>query len=158
MAMRPDGWTSADAAGLPILPLLARVDEASAGAVRHALRVTLRDAILDKKAVWPARHVAGRPTPGGVPFGALMRLKADFVIPADWTVQARALARAMREHGLYVADIGSDLFVQGDPSAQWQEATLRQLKTLRAEAFEFVDLSAVTRDARFRPDSYQARW
>jgi hypothetical protein len=158
MAMRPDRWTSADAAGLPILPLLARVDEASAGVVGHALRVTLRAPLLDKKAVWPARHVAGRPTPGGVPFGALMRLKSDVVIPASWTVQARALARAMREHGLYVADIGSNLYVQGDPSAKWQEATIRQLQTLRADAFEFVDLSAITRDANFRPDSFQARW
>lgn len=157
-AQRSDTWTSADAAGLPILPLLARVDEASAGEVRHALRVTFLDSALARSYVWPARHAAGGDTPNGIPFGALLRLRADFVIPTSWTAQAQALARAMQRYGLYVADIGSNLYVQGEPSAQWNEATITQLQSLQMSQFEFVDISAVTRDARFAAGSLQGAW
>lgn len=157
-AMRPDTWTSGDAAGLPILPLLAKASEASAGDIRHALRVTLRDSVLARSHVWPARHHAGGDTPGGVPFGAVMRLKASFVPPASWSAQAKAVALAMQRYGLYVADIGSDLYVQGEPSVQWQEATLSNLKTLKAADFEFVDMGVITRDGRFSGNSLQASW
>lgn len=157
-AMRPDTWTSGDAAGLPILPLLARVAEASAGDIRHALRVTLRDSVMARSYVWPARHRAGGDTPGGVPFGAVMRLKASFVPPVVWTTQAKAIAVAMQRYGLYVADIGSDLYVQGEPSAQWQASTIDNLKTLHASDFEFVDLRAVTGDNLFNGNSFQASW
>ena len=155
---RPDTWTSSDAAGLPILPLLARVDEASAGEVRHALRVTFLDSVLARTYVWPARHAAGGDTPNGIPFGALLRLRADFVVPGTWTIQAQALARAMQRYGLYVADIGSNLFVQGEPSAQWNQATITQLQTLQMSQFEFVDISAVSRDPRFSAGSLQGAW
>jgi hypothetical protein len=158
LQLRPDGWTSGDAAGLPILPLLARVDEASAGEVRHALRVTFRDSVLAASHVWPARHHAGGATANGIPFGALLRLKAGFVIPSNWTPQARALAQAMQRHGLYVADIGTDLYVQGEPSASWNPSTITQLQTLRMDQFEFVDLGAVTRDARFNAGSMAGAW
>ncbi len=107
--------------------------------------------------VWPARHRAGN-SAGGIPFGALLRLKAGFTVPSNWTTQARALATAMQRHGLYVADIGSDLYVQGDPSAAWSGSTITQLQTLRMSDFEFVDLGAVTRDARFDGGSFAARW
>jgi len=157
-AMRPDTWTSGDAAGLPLLPLLARAAEASGGEIRHALRVTLRDSVMARSHVWPARHHAGGDTPGGVPFGAVLRLKAGFTPPVSWSAQAKALALAMQRYGLYVADIGSDLYVQGEPSAQWQDATISQLKTLRASDFEFVDMGAITRDSRFKGDSFQASW
>lgn len=157
-AMRPDTWTSGDAAGLPILPLLAKAAEASAGDIRHALRVTLRDSVLARSHVWPARHHAGGDTPGGVPFGAVMRLKASFVPPASWSAQAKALAVAMQRYGLYVADIGSDLYVQGEPSAQWQDATISNLKTLKASDFEFVDMAAMARDSRFNTNSFQGSW
>jgi hypothetical protein len=157
-AMRPDTWTSGDAAGLPILPLLARVAEANAGEIRHALRVTLRDSVMARSHVWPARHHAGGDTPGGVPFGAVMRLKASVVPPVVWTAQAKALAVAMQRYGLYVADIGSDMYVQGEPSAQWLDGTISNLKTLRAADFEFVDMGAVTGDGRFRGDSLQGNW
>lgn len=156
--LRPDTWTSSDAAGLPILPLLAREAEASAGELRHALRVTFADSVLARSYVWPARHAAGGDTPGGIPFGALLRLRADFVIPSTWTSQAQALARAMQRYGLYVADIGSNLFVQGEPSARWSEATISQLQTLEMNQFEFVDISAVTGDPRFNPASLQGAW
>lgn len=157
-AMRPVTWTSADAAGLPILPLLARVDEASAGEVRHALRVTFRDGVLAKAYVWPGRHRAGGDTAGGIPFGALLRLKSSFVVPAAWTTQAQALARAMQRYGLYVADIGSDLYVQGEPSARWDAATISQLQSLPMNQFEFVDTTTITRDPRFDPDSLRGAW
>ena len=164
LAMRPDGWTSADAAGLPILPLLARADEASAGEIRHALRVTLPASRIrglwrqayDGGYVWPARH--GVTAYGDVPLGAVMRLKAGTAIPGGWTTQARALATAMQRYGLVVADIGSTLFVQGEPSAQWDTATIEQLATLKTVDFEFVDMTPITRHAGFSPDSYQASW
>ena len=151
------GLASADAAGLPIAPLLVRASEASSGVIPHALRVTFRDAVLTGTYVWPARHRAGGSS-GSIPFGAVLRLKAGVAIPSSWTTQAQAIATAMQRHGLYVADIGSDLFVQGDPSVQWSGSTISQIQTLQMSDFEFVDLSAVTGDARFNPNSFAASW
>jgi hypothetical protein len=156
-AMRPDGWTSGDAAGLPIAPLLARAQEASGGEIAHALRVTFRDAVLANSDVWPARHRAGNSS-GGIPFGALLRLKGSVAIPSSWTVQAKAIATAMQRYGLYVADIGSDLYVQGDPSATWSTSTISQVQTLRMSDFEFVDVGTVTLDPRFDGNSFAASW
>ncbi len=156
-AQRPDTWTSGDAAGLPIAPLIARAGEASAGEIRHAFRVTMRDAVLLRQHVWPARHDAGDAV-GVIPYGAVMRLKAGFTIPPTWTTQAKALATAMQRYGLYVADIGSDMYVQGEPDAQWDARTTTQIQTLHASDFEFVDMSAITRDARFDPDSFAGSW
>jgi hypothetical protein len=158
LALRPSGWTSGDAAGLPITPLLARAAESSSGEVRHPLRVTFRDSVLARSFVWPARHAAGGETAGGIPFGALLRLKAGFVIPTGWTAQARALATAMKRYGLYVSDIGSDFYVQGEPNAGWDAATISQLQTLTMGQMEFVSTSVVTGDPRFSPDSMAAGW
>jgi hypothetical protein len=155
--MRPDTWTSGDAAGLPIAPLLARASEASSGEIPHALRVTFRDAVLASNYTWPARHRAGNSS-GGIPFGSLLRLKGGFVIPSNWSTQARAIATAMQRYGLYVADIGTDLYVQGDPSAQWSGSTISQIQSLRMSDFEFVDLGQVTRDPRFNGSSFAASW
>jgi len=157
-ALRPDGWTSGDAAGLPILPLIARADEADAGVVLHALRVTFRDSVLDARHVWPARHHAGGAVAGGIPFGALLRLRADFVIPSNWSTQARALATAMQRYGLYVADIGSDLYVQGEPNAKWSDATITQLQSIAMNQFEFVDTTSITANPQFNANSMQAGW
>ena len=156
-AMRPAGWTSGDAAGLPITPLLARASEASAGEILHALRVTLRDSVLQNLYVWPARHHAGGAS-GAIPYGAVMRLKAGFAIPSTWTVQAKAIAAAMQHYGLYVADIGTDMYVQGDPDSQWSGSTISQIQGLHASDFEFVDMSAVTTDSRFDANSFAASW
>lgn len=158
LAMRPDGWTSGDAAGLPILPLLLRAEEVESGVIRHALRVTFRDAVLDRRHVWPARHSAGNTRAEGIPFGALLRLRADFEIPFWWNEQSRTVARAMQKYGLYVADIGTDFFVQGDPDERWSPVTLMTLRRLRLNQFEFVDTGAFTRHPRFDPDSYAASW
>ncbi len=157
LSLRPNGWTAADAAGLPITPFLAKAAEASSGEIRHALRVTLRDSVIANSFVWPARHASGS-SAGVVPFGALLRLRADFQIPSHWTTQAKAIATAAKRYGLYVADIGSDFYVQGEPSAQWDEATFSQLRAITMANMEFVDLGAVTRDPRFSGDSMAARW
>jgi hypothetical protein len=156
-AMRPDTWTSGDAAGLPITPLLARASEAVAGEIAHALRVTLRDSVLLRQHVWPARHDAGGSS-GTIPFGAVMRLKAAFTIPPTWTPQAKAVATAMQRYGLYVADIGTDMYVQGDPDSQWSASTISQIQTLHADDFEFVDMTAITADSRFDVNSFAGNW
>lgn len=158
MSMRPEGWTSADAAGFPILPLLARASEATQGTVAHALRVTFAPSVMDSHHVWPASHDAGTPRSGAIPLGAVLRLRSDFVAPSNWTTQAKALVQAMQRYGLYVADRGSNLFVQGEPNAAWSDDTITQLKTLRMNQFEFVDLSTITSDSRFSSTSYQAAW
>lgn len=157
-AMRPDTWTSGDAAGLPMAPLLVRASEASSGVIPHALRVTFRDSVLARAYVWPARHSAGGATSGGIPFGALLRLRSTATIPSNWTTQAKAIATAMQRYGLYVADIGSDLYVQGDPSVQWDDATISQIQTLTMNQFEFVDTGSITGDSRFDANSFAASW
>src|SRR5438270_7820228 len=117
--MRPDGWGSADAAGLPITPLLAKSSEAATGEIRHALRVTFRNQFMSVNHVWPARFAVGLEDPGLIPFGSLLRLKSDFVIPDNWSPQAKAIALAAKRYGMYVADNGMDFFVQGEPSDNW---------------------------------------
>ena len=157
-ALRPREWASADAAGLPILPGLVRYGEAASGEIRHALRVNFRDAAIDTSYLWPARFGAGGGNPGAMPFGALLRLKKDFVIPDGWTTQAKAIATAAKRYGLYVADNGADFHVQGEPSVKWQMQTSLQLKTITMNEMEFVDLKSVTGDSRFSPDSMAASW
>lgn len=163
-AMRPDGWTSTDAAGLPVLPLLLRADEASSGEIKHALRVTFQNSRMrsswrhnwDGAYVWPARHAAGGG--GDIPFGSLLRLRSGFVIPGHWTVQAKAVAVAMQRYGLYVADNGSNFYVQGEPSVKWDPATIEQLQTLALDQLEFVDTTPITSHPKFSPNAYQAQW
>lgn len=152
-AMRPPKWTSTDAAGLPVAPLLARVAEADSGEIRHGLRVTLRNDVMSRRGyVWPATHAAGRG--GAIPFGAILRLKAGYRIPANWGAQARAIAVAMQRYGLYVADNGSDLYVQGEPSAKWDAAIFEQLDDIRASDFEFVDTAPIQARKGFSAQSY----
>ncbi len=158
LALRPDNWAAGDAAGLPITPLLAKAAEANAGEIRHALRVNFSDAKLALEHVWPARFAAGGDNPGAIPFGALLRLKADFVIPDDWTTQAKALATAAKRYGLYVTDNGADFHVQGEPNAAWDLRTNAQMRNIRMSDMEFVDLGAIKGDARFSPDSMAASW
>jgi hypothetical protein len=157
-AMRPKTWTSADAAGLPVTPLLMRADEASSGEIRHAFRVTFQDSVLDRNYVWPAMHGAGSSTPAGIPFGSVMRLRSDFVIPSSWTTQAKAVATAMQRYGVYVADIGSNSYLTGEPSASWNDATISQLQQIRMSSFEFVNLQAITGNSKFSGTSFQASW
>jgi hypothetical protein len=131
---RPKGWTSADAAGLPILPLLARPGN---GPIRHALRVTVSE--TRSAFVWPARHEASDRSDPSLPrMGERLRLKASVDI-ARLPRQARRVARAMRTYGLIVADNGSDWFVSGVPSPRWDNDQLHALDVLSGRDFEVVD-------------------
>jgi hypothetical protein len=133
---RPAGWTSADAAGLPILPGLARADEASAGAIRHALRFTVSRSQAGYVA--PARHFASsRTDPDLPPMGLRLRLKASFDRGA-FRGQARAILDALATYGMIVADNGSDWFISGTPDPAWDDDDLDQLKTVPGRAFEVV--------------------
>lgn len=158
LSLRPWGWNSASAAGLPITPFLAKAKEASSGEIKHALSVGFRASALSLNVAWPARFAAGGSNAGGIPFGALLRLKADFVIPSSWTPQAKALATAAKRYGLYVMDIGADFHVGGDPNATWDPRTHADLRGISMSNMEFVDLGAVMNDPRFSPDSMAGRW
>ncbi|MFC4161218.1 hypothetical protein [Chitinimonas lacunae] len=153
--LRPAGWTSADAAGFPILPLLLRADEASLGEIRHALRFTIQSSKIRNSYVWPARHLTrnGDLSETRPPMGQLFRLKADYPIPANYTVQARAILTALKRYGMYLADGGSDMYIQGEPSARWEAATISQVQSVPHTAFEAVDLSSVASRPGFDPDS-----
>jgi hypothetical protein len=154
-ALRPAGWTSADAAGFPILPLLLRADEASAGEIRHALRFTIPSDRIRIGYTWPARHLTSNGTTSSAlpEMGQLFRLKASFAIPAGFSVQSRAILQAMKTYGLYLADGGSAMYVQGEPSAAWDEAILDEVQSVRSEAFEAVDLAPVRARSGWDPDS-----
>ena len=135
--LRPKGWTSADAAGLPIYPLLARSDEARRGVIRHALRVTF--ARTRAAYVHPARHFASSDDDPALPrMGERLRLKRSFDV-RSLRGQARVVARAMRTYGLIVADNGSNWFVTGAPSRRWNDAVLRTLDRIKGRDFEVVD-------------------
>ncbi|WP_371495351.1 hypothetical protein OG871_07840 [Kitasatospora sp. NBC_00374] len=140
-ALRPAGWTSADAAGLPILPGLARYDEASTGTIGHALRITVPHS--RKAARWPARHQAGSSTdPGLPPMGLRLRLKAGVDI-SGLPPQARAVAQALKTYGAIVADNGSAWYVSGTQDDRWDNTALARLGALTGADFEAVDVSAL---------------
>jgi hypothetical protein len=139
--LRPAGWTSADAAGLPILPLLARYDEVRRGRIDHALRVTVQRS--RRAYVYPARHVASSDTDPSLPrMGERLRLRASVDI-SSFPRQARIVLRAMRRYGLIVADNGSDWFVSGAPAAGWDNDQLQTLGRITGRDFEVVDASSL---------------
>lgn len=137
--LRPETWTSADAAGLPILPGLVRWDEVDAGRIRHAIRFTV--ACTTNAYVWPARHEAGVDDPDCPPMGARFRLSGEFDL-SGFSPKARAILRAMQRYGLMLADNGSDWYFQGTRDERWRNRLLDQLKTVPASAFEAVDVTA----------------
>jgi len=140
-ALRPAGWTSADAAGLPIFPGLLRPDEVAAGVVSHAIRFTADE--TDTSYIWPARHEAGaRSDPSLPPMGARFRLKASFNI-SGYAADTQAVLRAMQHYGLILADNGSNWYFQGSASNSWDPTMIAQLKTIPASAFEAVDESSL---------------
>lgn len=154
-ALRPDGWTSADAAGFPILPLLLRADEASSGTISHALRFTIDSDHIRTSYIWPARHLTGNGTSSQSlpPMGQLFRLKASYAIPTSFNAQSRAIAQAMRTYGMYIADGGSAMYVQGEPSASWAEDTFSQVQAIGSAQFEAVDITPIMGRAGFDPSS-----
>jgi hypothetical protein len=156
-ALRPDTWTSSDAAGFPVVPLLLRSDEASAGAIRHALRFTLPSGQIRRNYVWPARHGTGSATSTNAPqMGQLFRLKSTYMIPSTFSVQSRAILQAMKTYGVYLSDIGSSMYIQGIPSANWSSTTISQVQSVSSAEFEAVDLTPITSRSGFDPNSAAA--
>jgi len=149
--LRPAGWTSADAAGLPILPGLVRREEVLAGEITHALRFT---APQTRKAwVWPARHYASSLTdPQYPPMGQRFRLKADFDL-SGFSPEVVVILTALKKYGMILADNGSAMFISGAPHPDWDDGMLRELRDVTGADFEAVDVSSLMVD----PDSAQAQ-
>ncbi|HSZ68957.1 MAG TPA: hypothetical protein VK756_01210 [Solirubrobacteraceae bacterium] len=142
-ALRPEGWTSADAAGLPIFPLLARYDEVHAGRIDHALRVTV--ARTQAGYIHPATHYASSSTdPALPPMGLRLRLSARFDL-APYHGQALVILRALERYGLIVADNGSSWYITGAPDPRWSETDLDQLGQVPGSAFEVVRSGPIRR-------------
>jgi len=135
-ALRPEGWTSADAAGLPILPGLVRYDEVQFGTIHHALRFTVET--TSRGYIHPATHFASDDdNPNLPPMGLRLRLRADYDI-ARFTGAARVILEAMRRYGLILADNGSNWFISGATDPRWDDEDLDQLKTVPGSALEAV--------------------
>ncbi len=136
---RPDGWTSADAAGLPILPGLVRYDEVvEQKSLDHAIRFTLQK--TRNKYVAPASHYASRlPDADLLPMGARFRLRADFD-EKPFPPAAQAILRGLKKHGMILADNGSDMFISGSPHEKWDDEVLATLRRVKAKDFEVLRL------------------
>lgn len=150
--LRPTRWTSADAAGLPLLPGLLRRSEVVAGRVDHAIRFTTN--VSDDTFSWPARHSAGSVNdPAYPPMGARFRLKSSYPIPASLHPETRVVLEAMKTYGLVLADNGAPWYFQGEAAEGWNPDMLDELKQVPASAFEAVDTSSL----KITDDSMQVR-
>jgi hypothetical protein len=139
--LRPAGWTSADAAGLPILPGLARYDEVRRGVIGHALRFTVRR--TRRAYVYPARHFASSSNdPNLPPMGLRVRLKSSLDV-SRFPRQSRIVLTALKRYGMMVSDNGSDWFITGAPSRGWRNDDLRSLARVKGSDFEVVDTSTL---------------
>lgn len=150
--LRPADWTSADAAGLPILPGLVRYEEVATGEIRHALRFTAND--TQSAYVWPARHQASDDDSVNLPpMGQRFRLKADFDV-SGFEPEVQVILVAMQRYGLILADNGSNWFVSGAPDDHWDNDLLVEaFRKVKGEDFEAVDVSGLM----VSPDSSQAK-
>ena len=138
--LRPAGWTSADAAGLPIFPGLARFDEAASGQIDHALRMT----VSRTQNAWinPASHCAGATDdPNAPPMGLRLRLKASYDV-SGFNSHARAIATALKRYGAFIADNGSNFFISGASDKRWTDAIIQPLRDIPGTAFEVVQSAA----------------
>jgi hypothetical protein len=139
--LRPAGWTSADAAGLPILPGLARYAEVASGAIRHALRFTAP--CTAPRYVYPARHIAATCSgPNRPPMGLRVRLRSSVDI-GGLPYQARVVALALKRYGLILADNGSPWYISGAPDRRWSDAALHELDRLSGRDFQVVNTSSL---------------
>ncbi len=148
--LRPAGWTSADAAGLPILPGLVRYDEVATGEIAHALRFTVSE--TNSSYVWPARHEAsslsGLQYP---PMGQRFRMKANYDI-TRFSADTQVILRALKKYGMIIADNGSDWYISGSPDPRWDNDSLvSEFHSIPGSAFEAVDASSLM----VLPDSAQ---
>ena len=149
--LRPDGWTSADAAGLPILPGLLRWNEVKKNRVDHAIRFTVPT--TSQSHLWPARHDAGsESSPDYPPMGARFRLSASYDA-SRLSPYAQNVVAAMKKYGLVLADNGSAWYFQGEQNAAWPDRMIEDLKSIPASAFVAVDTSSLM----VSPDSAQVR-
>jgi hypothetical protein len=149
--LRPAGWTSADAAGLPILPGLVRYDEAAAGAIEHAIRFTVPD--TRKSYIWPARHYASDLTSSQYPpMGQRFRLKANFDI-STFSPIVQTILKAMKKYGIILADNGSPWFISGVPDERWNNDVLHELDRVYGSNFEAVNVSTLM----INPDSGETK-
>ena len=137
--LRPEGWTSADAAGLPILPGLVRYDELASGEIRHALRFTVPH--TRNEYVWPARHMASHDAnPNLPPMGERFRLRADFDV-SKFSKTNQVIMVALKRYGMFLADNGGAMFLTGAPDKHWDDSDLKHLNAMKASDFEAVDES-----------------
>ena len=141
-ALRPKGWTSADAAGLPIFPGLARYDEiVEKGELRHALRFTVKK--TQRAYIAPARHYASQSNnPNLPPMGLRIRLKADYDI-SRFPKVAQVILKGLKSHGMILADNGGDFFVSGVPDRRWNDEDLNSLKRVLVQDFEAVETGPI---------------
>lgn len=142
-ALRPETWTSADAAGLPILAGLVRYDEVAGGFIDHAIRVTVPRS--DRSYLWPARHHAGSSNPSLPPMGLRLRLKPDVDI-SSFPPGDQVIVQAMKTYGVIVADNGSPWYISGVPDERWNNDELAVLRSIQGSDFEAVDTSALMVD------------
>ena len=150
-ALRHETWTSADAAGLPIVPGLVRYDEVAAGEIRHAIRFTVPQ--TRRAYIWPGRHFASSLTGAQYPpMGARFRLKASYDI-SGFSPENQVILRALKKYGMLLADNGSSWYISGAPDDQWNNDRLRELRRVHGSDFEAIDESSLRMD----PDSGQAR-
>ena len=148
--LRADGWTSADAAGLAILPGLVRYEEVAAGEITHAIRFTVPQ--TQKAYLWPARHFASSQT--GLqypPMGQRFRLKASFDT-SGYPPQARVVLEALKKYGMILSDNGGAWYISGVPDNRWDNDDLHTLQQVKGSDFEAVDESSLMID----PDSGRA--
>ena len=140
-ALRPAGWTSADAAGLPIFPGLARYDEVARGVIDHALRFTA--ARTRRQYVYPARHYASSSDdPSLPPMGLRVRLKASVDI-SGFPKQSRVVLQALKTYGMLLADNGSNWYISGAPNPKWSNDDLHSLGRITGTMFDVVDTSSL---------------
>lgn len=144
-ALRPATWTSADAAGLPILPGLVTYEEVQSGEIKHAIRFTAPQ--TKREFVWPARHYASSLTGTQYPrMGERFRLKASFDI-SSYPPEVQVILRAMKKYGIILADNGSAWYISGKPDSRWNDNNLRQFSRLLGSNFEAVDATVLRIDA-----------
>jgi hypothetical protein len=145
---RPEGWTSADAAGLPILPVLVRYDEVAKGIIDHAIRFTLSKSKITRGYISPASHLVSGTNSNEAaptPMGMRLRLKSGYDI-SGFSVANQVILNAMKNYGLILADIGSDLYITGAPDERWDNDDLNQLKNVKATDFEVVQMGDIIKN------------
>ncbi len=149
--LRPDGWTSTDAAGFPVFAGLVRYDEVKAGVVRHAFRFTIPH--TRRAYVWPARHRASTSEdPSHPPMGQRFRLRASFDT-SGFDPEAQVILTALKDYGMMLADNGSPWFLSGAPDSRWSSRAISDLRKVKGSDFEAVDTSSLM----VQPDSAEAR-